>query len=72
VPPQVNATPGIPERKAVGRRQGRVREIMRTLPPAAQEVIRIDLEGSSKQQFGYNPGNHAAALILGSSPAVTP
>ena len=43
VPPQVTATPGMPERKAVGRRQARVREILHTLPPAAQEAIREDL-----------------------------
>ncbi len=33
VPPQIQATPGMPERQAVGRRQARVREIMHTLPP---------------------------------------
>lgn len=48
VPPQVMATPGMPERKAVARRQARVREIMHTLPPAAQEAIRADLEGSNQ------------------------
>ncbi|KQY04810.1 hypothetical protein ASD37_23405 [Mycobacterium sp. Root135] len=48
MPPQVNATPGMPERKAVGRRQARVREIMHSLPPAAQEAIRADLDGSNK------------------------
>jgi phospholipid/cholesterol/gamma-HCH transport system ATP-binding protein len=48
VPPQVNATPGMPERKAVGRRQARVREIMHTLPPAAQEAIRKDLDGNNR------------------------
>ncbi len=46
VPPQVMATPGMPERKAVARRQARVREIMHTLPPAAQEAIREDLEST--------------------------
>jgi phospholipid/cholesterol/gamma-HCH transport system ATP-binding protein len=40
----------MPERKAVGRRQARVREIMHTLPPAAQEAIRIDLEGSARHR----------------------
>jgi phospholipid/cholesterol/gamma-HCH transport system ATP-binding protein len=35
-------------RQAVGRRQARVREIMHTLPPAAQEAIRDDLEGTHK------------------------
>lgn len=44
VPPQITATPGMPERQAVFRRQARVREIMHTLPPAAQEAIRDDLE----------------------------
>ena len=42
------ATPGMPERQAVGRRQARVREIMHTLPPNAQEAIRDDLEGTHK------------------------
>src|SRR6478736_616451 len=48
VPPQVNATPGMPERKAVERRRARVRDMMHTLPPAAQEAIRDDLEGTHK------------------------
>src|SRR5258707_1541940 len=48
VPPQIMATPGMPERQAVGRRQARVREMMHTLPPAAQEAIRDDLEGTHK------------------------
>ena len=47
--PQVNATPGMPVRQAVARRQARVREIMHTLPPAAQEAIRADLEGPHGQ-----------------------
>ncbi|OBF37457.1 ABC transporter ATP-binding protein [Mycolicibacterium peregrinum] len=46
VPPQLSATPGMPERKGVARRQARVREILHTLPPAAQEAIRDDLEGT--------------------------
>ena len=33
----VNATPGMPDRKAVDRRQARVREIMHTLPPARRK-----------------------------------
>src|SRR4051795_5800538 len=48
VPPQIMATPGMPERQAVGRRQARVREIMHTLPPEEQEAIRDDLEGTHK------------------------
>ena len=48
MPPQIIATPGMPERQAVGRRQARVREIMHTLPPNAQQAILEDLEGTSK------------------------
>ncbi len=44
VPPQIVISPGMPERKGVARRQARVREILHTLPPEAQEVIREDLE----------------------------
>jgi len=46
VPPQLTATPGMPQRMAVVRRQARVREILHTLPPAAQEAILDDLEGN--------------------------
>ena len=52
VPPQIMATPGMPERQAVGRRQARVREMMHTLPSAAQEAVRIDLERTP----AYAPG----------------
>jgi phospholipid/cholesterol/gamma-HCH transport system ATP-binding protein len=50
VPPQIEATPGMPERQAVNRRRERVRQILDTLPPAAQEAIRDDLEGTHKYQ----------------------
>jgi phospholipid/cholesterol/gamma-HCH transport system ATP-binding protein len=43
VPPQIQPTPGLPERKAVERRRARVRQIMHTLPKSAQEAIRDDL-----------------------------
>ena len=46
VPPQVTATPGMPFRDAVRRRRERVASIMHTLPPAAQEAIREDLENN--------------------------
>ncbi|NDJ87601.1 ABC transporter ATP-binding protein [Mycolicibacter kumamotonensis] len=48
VPPQLSATPGMPERKAVARRKARVREILHTLPPNAQAAIRDELEGTHK------------------------
>ncbi|MGU3497908.1 ABC transporter ATP-binding protein [Mycobacterium sp. C31M] len=56
VPPQLSATPGMPERKGVARRQARVREILHTLPPAAQEAIRDDLEGTHKYAV-HEPGH---------------
>jgi phospholipid/cholesterol/gamma-HCH transport system ATP-binding protein len=48
VPPQLLTTPGMPVRQAVARRQARVREILHTLPPKAQEVILDDLEGTHR------------------------
>jgi phospholipid/cholesterol/gamma-HCH transport system ATP-binding protein len=50
----------MPERQAVGRRQARVREIMHTLPPAAQEAIRDDLEGTHKYAAHELPVDAAA------------
>lgn len=44
VPPQIVASPGMPERKAVARRQARVRSILHTLPPAAQDLVRKELD----------------------------
>src|SRR5208283_4527448 len=48
VPTQIVATPGMPERKAVARRQARVREMLHTLPKSAQVAILDDLEGTHK------------------------
>jgi phospholipid/cholesterol/gamma-HCH transport system ATP-binding protein len=42
--PQLQASPGMPERAAVRRRQERVREMMHTLSPAAQEAIRANMD----------------------------
>jgi phospholipid/cholesterol/gamma-HCH transport system ATP-binding protein len=48
VPPQIIATPGMPERKAVARRQARVRENLHLLPKDAQKAILDSLEGTQK------------------------
>lgn len=48
VPPQIMASPGMPERQGVARRRARVNEIMHTLPPKAQAAIRDELEGTHK------------------------
>jgi phospholipid/cholesterol/gamma-HCH transport system ATP-binding protein len=50
VPPQLTTTPGMPERKAVGRRRARVREMLHSLPKNAQAAILDDLEGTHKYQ----------------------
>jgi phospholipid/cholesterol/gamma-HCH transport system ATP-binding protein len=51
----------MPERQAVARRQDRVREILHTLPPAAQEAIRDDLEGTHKYAAHTIPDDAASA-----------
>ncbi|MFC9896644.1 ABC transporter ATP-binding protein [Nocardia sp. NPDC127579] len=48
--PQMKAQPGMPVRQAVARRQARVREIMHTLPRAAQDAIRDSLDQSDDTQ----------------------
>ena len=48
VPPQITATPGMPERRAVARRQARVRANLHLLPKSAQEAILDSLEGTHK------------------------
>ncbi|NMN97893.1 ATP-binding cassette domain-containing protein [Antrihabitans stalactiti] len=46
--PQMKAAPGMPPRQAIKRRQDRVREIMHTLPHAAQVAIQNDLDSSAE------------------------
>ncbi|MGB6761624.1 MAG: ABC transporter ATP-binding protein, partial [Mycobacterium sp.] len=61
VPPQILATPGMPERKAVGRRQARVRENLHLLPKNAQEAILESLEGPNQQSvrdYDSESGRH--------------
>ncbi|GAA4484458.1 ABC transporter ATP-binding protein [Rhodococcus olei] len=51
--PQMRATPGMPERRAVGRRRSRVRQILHTLPVQARAAIINDLECESAAiEFG--------------------
>ena len=59
VPPQLTASPGMPVRKAVARRQARVREMMHTLPLAAQEAIRADLAATG----GDAPADYDAETV---------
>jgi phospholipid/cholesterol/gamma-HCH transport system ATP-binding protein len=48
VPAQIQPTPGLPERKAAARRQRRVLEMLHTLPPQAQQVIRELIEEETR------------------------
>ncbi|MEV5835928.1 ABC transporter ATP-binding protein [Nocardia sp. NPDC052112] len=48
---QMQATPGMPERRAVARRQARVREIMHTLTPAAQAAVEESLGAQRVQAY---------------------
>jgi phospholipid/cholesterol/gamma-HCH transport system ATP-binding protein len=40
---QIAVSPGVPERKAVGRRQARVQHMLHELSPSAQQAIRDSL-----------------------------
>ncbi|WP_227997187.1 ABC transporter ATP-binding protein [Nocardia australiensis] len=56
--PQMQATPGMPIRQAVQRRKARVREILHTLPHAAQAAIRESLaENDDTQVMAYQNGD---------------
>jgi phospholipid/cholesterol/gamma-HCH transport system ATP-binding protein len=61
----------MPVRQAVARRQARVREIMHTLPPAAQEAIRDDLEGTHKYAAHDLPDDTVVARHRGTDDAPT-
>jgi phospholipid/cholesterol/gamma-HCH transport system ATP-binding protein len=50
IPPQIQPSPGLPERKAVARRQQRVMEMLHTLPPAAQEAIQAALDQEHREE----------------------
>ncbi|MCP3811161.1 ABC transporter ATP-binding protein, partial [Mycobacteriaceae bacterium Msp059] len=54
---------GMPDRQAVGRRQARVREIVHTLPPAAQEAIRDDLDAGSARHRAYENSSSLADAV---------
>jgi phospholipid/cholesterol/gamma-HCH transport system ATP-binding protein len=55
VVPQIEPSPGLPERKGVRRRKDRVMKILHTLPPAAQEGIIESLTPDDQQRYGVHP-----------------
>jgi phospholipid/cholesterol/gamma-HCH transport system ATP-binding protein len=48
VPPQLEPTPGMPERQAVRRRKDRVMRILHTLPPAARNTILASINPTNR------------------------
>jgi phospholipid/cholesterol/gamma-HCH transport system ATP-binding protein len=50
IPPQMQPSPGLPERRAVGRRQQRVLDMLHTLPAQAQVAIRDLLDQEEREQ----------------------
>jgi phospholipid/cholesterol/gamma-HCH transport system ATP-binding protein len=50
VPPQIQPSPGLPERKAAARRKQRVLDMLHTLPEAAQKAIQDLLEQEEREE----------------------
>ncbi len=53
IPPQIQPSPGLPERKAVARRHARVLEMMHTLPQSAQDAIQKLMDEEEEQERAY-------------------
>ena len=51
VPPQLQPSPGLPERKAAGRRQDRVLQMLHTLPEKAQQAVRRALDDEHQSRL---------------------
>ena len=64
VVPQLQPTPGLPERTAVRRRKDRVMRVLNSLPPAAQEGIVESLTPHERQRYGFYPPGHAAGVSV--------
>jgi phospholipid/cholesterol/gamma-HCH transport system ATP-binding protein len=50
VPPQIQPSPGLPERKAAARRKQRVLDMLHTLPEAAQKAIKDLMEQEDREE----------------------
>jgi phospholipid/cholesterol/gamma-HCH transport system ATP-binding protein len=69
--PQLQPTPGLPERQGVRRRKDRVMSILHSLPPAAQEGIIESL--TPEEQNRYNVRPHMFATVpAGHRPSPAP
>jgi phospholipid/cholesterol/gamma-HCH transport system ATP-binding protein len=70
IPPQMQPSPGLPERRAVARRQQRVLDMMHTLPQQAQEAIRDLLDQERREEMAAHEAN--ATVTLPAAPAEEP
>ncbi|HEV2885851.1 MAG TPA: ABC transporter ATP-binding protein [Jatrophihabitans sp.] len=62
VPPQLRPSPGLPERKAAGRRQERVLQMLHTLPDKAQQAVRRALDDEHRSRLPrYEPQYESVA-----------
>jgi len=68
VVPQLEPTPGLPERQAVHRRRDRVMAILHTLPANAQHGIIDSLDEATRAHYGLDSGA-APAPDTGAAPA---
>jgi phospholipid/cholesterol/gamma-HCH transport system ATP-binding protein len=64
VPPQIQPSPGLPERRAVARRQARVLDMLHTLPITAQTAIRDLLDQEHKEEEEARAASSSYALSM--------
>ncbi len=74
VVPQLQPTPGLPERSGVRHRQDRMMNILHTLPPAAQHGIIASLNAEERARYGlpvsdeppgYDTGSYRTSVDVG-------
>jgi phospholipid/cholesterol/gamma-HCH transport system ATP-binding protein len=68
VVPQIEPTPGLPERQGVRRRKDRVMTIIDTLPPGAQEGIVESLTPEERERYGVRSHRLATSGAFRPSP----
>jgi phospholipid/cholesterol/gamma-HCH transport system ATP-binding protein len=64
VPPQLQPSPGLPQRQAVARRQQRVLDMLHTLPAKAQEAVRALMDEEEQQARDYAETVRANRLAM--------
>ena len=72
VVPQMQPSPGLPERAGERRRKDRVMQSLHTLPDAAQEAIVASLSPEDQQRYGVEPHMYATSAAAAHQPASYP